>query len=150
MLVGIHIVVAFMIISQPLLYKAHEAVSPNTLHSNSLRAKLVHLSLTVFFVASPFVVANLIPFFDQFQGIIAAFAASPIVFFFPAYFYMKSAQKAGDWLKVHVLEKAWIWIMMCVLFPFCFLVGLAAAFYGIINNYMGGQPFTCVSLAEGK
>ena len=76
LLVGIHIVVAFMIISQPLLYKAHEAVSPNTLHSNSLRAKLVHLSLTVFFVASPFVVANLIPFFDQFQGIIAAFAAS--------------------------------------------------------------------------
>ena len=68
---------------QPLTYKAHEAVSSSTLHATGLKPQLIHLAITSAFLLMGFVIANLIPFFADMQGIISAFAASPIVFFFP-------------------------------------------------------------------
>merc|ERR1719188_1411585 len=116
-LVGIHVIVAYMITNQPLTYKAHEAVSSSTLHATGLKPQLIHLAITSAFLLMGFVIANLIPFFADMQGIISAFAASPIVFFFPAYFYMRASMNAGEWAKMLLLEKFWLGVMIFVLFP---------------------------------
>ena len=79
------------------------------------------------------------------QGIIAALAASAIVFFYPSYFYMSSAKRAGDWAGVPIYEKIYIYFVLVFVFPFCFGVGLAAAIDGIVTIWSGaGQPFACI------
>ena len=86
---------------------------------------------------------SLFPFLC-FQGVIAAFAASPIVFFYPAYFYYKSSKNAGDWAKVPIYEKGWLGIMIFVITPICFFVGLVSSVKGIADNWSGaGKPFAC-------
>ena len=79
------------------------------------------------------------------QGIIAALAASAIVFFYPSYFYMSSAKRAGDWAGVPIYEKIYIYFVLVFVFPFCFGVGLAAAIDGIVTSWSGaGQPLACI------
>ena len=83
------------------------------------------------------------------QGVIAAFAASPIVFFFPAYFYGRSTWVNGDWGKVSVLTKGWLGLMVCVVFPFCFIVGLVSAIQSIAQSWTGaGSPFACIVASQ--
>ncbi|QDZ20804.1 amino acid transporter [Chloropicon primus] len=149
-LVGIHIIVAYMVTSQPLSYKAHEYLSRATLHASSIKASLIHFGITSVFLGVGFVVANLIPFFADMQGVIAAFAASPIVFFYPAYFYYKASTAAGDWGAVPKYEKAWLGAMMFVLFPFCFFVGLASSISGIATGWSGESkvPFACIQASQ--
>jgi len=149
LLVAIHIIVAYMITNQPLTYKFHEFVSKSTLHATGLKPSLVHLGITSMFLFVGFVIANLIPFFADMQGIISGFAASPIVFFFPAYFYMKSAMNAGDWKDVPFYEKGWLFFMMCFVAPFCFFVGLASSISGIVESWSGaGSPFACIVASQ--
>jgi len=148
-LVGIHVIVAYMITNQPLTYKAHEAVSSSTLHATGLKPQLIHLAITSAFLLMGFVIANLIPFFADMQGIISAFAASPIVFFFPAYFYMRASMNAGDWKDVPIYEKAYLFLMMGFITPFCFFVGLVSAFDGIIAGWStAGLPFACIKASQ--
>ena len=84
------------------------------------------------------------------QGIIAALAASAIVFFYPSYFYMSSAKRAGDWAGVPIYEKAWLATMIVVLFPFCFGVGLVSSISGIATNWSGSdqKPFQCIVASQ--
>jgi len=150
LLVGIHIIVAYMVTNQPLSYKAHEFFSRATLHASSVKASLIHFGITVVFLATGFVVANLIPFFASMQGVIAAFAASPIVFFYPAYFYFKASKRAGHWGGVPVLEKMWLGTMVFVIFPFCFFVGLASSISDIASGWSGESkvPFACIQASQ--
>ena len=66
-----------------------------------------------------------------------------------AYFYAKAAMKAGEWAKMLLLEKFWLGVMIFVLFPFCFVVGLIAAFASIAESWSGvGFPFQCVVASQ--
>ncbi len=127
----------------------HEAISKETLHAGGFKPQLIHFAITLTLLVGAYLVSNLIPFFADMQGIIAAFAAAPIVFFFPAYFYAKAAMKAADWAKMLLLEKAWLGVMVFVLFPFTFIVGLVAAFASIAEGWSGvGFPFQCVVASQ--
>ena len=145
MLIAFHIVVAYTVVGQPLAYKFHEYVSPRTLHAKGLKPALVHLGVTSTLLTAGYVLANLVPFFDDMQGLIAAFAASFVCFFFPAYSYVQVTRRVGDWGAVPWYEKGYLLFIIFFVFPFCFLVGLASSVSGIISGWSGaGQPFACI------
>ena len=149
LLVGLHIIVAYVITNQPLAYKAHEGVSKATLHGTGAKPALVHFGITLTFLVTGFILANLIPFFADMQGVISAFAASPIVFFYPAYFYVVACMRAGDWKAVPLWEKGWLGFMIVVVFPFCFFVGLVSSISGIASSWTGaGSPFSCIVASQ--
>ena len=101
------------------------------------------------FLITGFILANLIPFFADMQGVISAFAASPIVFFYPAYFYVVACMRAGDWKAVPFWEKGWLGFMIFFVFPFCFFVGLVSSISGIASSWTGaGTPFGCIVASQ--
>ena len=149
LLVGLHIIVAYVITNQPLAYKAHEGISKATLHGTGVKPALVHFGITLTFLITGFILANLIPFFADMQGVISAFAASPIVFFYPAYFYVVACMRAGDWKAVPFWEKGWLGFMIFFVFPFCFFVGLVSSISGIASSWTGaGTPFGCIVASQ--
>jgi len=150
LLVGVHIIVAYMITNQPLAYKTHEFLSKATIHASGTKPALIHLAITSVFLAIGYIVSNVIPFFADMQGVISAFAAAPIIFFFPAYFYIQACRKNGDWAGVPIYEKAWLATMIVVLFPFCFGVGLVSSISGIATNWSGSdqKPFQCIVASQ--
>ena len=60
-LVGVHIIVAYMITNQPLAYKTHEFLSKATIHASGTKPALIHLAITSVFLAIGYIVSNVIP-----------------------------------------------------------------------------------------
>ena len=86
--------------------------------------------------------ANVIPFFGSMMGLISSFCASPIIFFFPAWFLWRSAAKAGD--KLLVADKCFLAFSLLVLFPLTLGLGLTTAIQGLIAALENvGGVFQC-------
>ena len=140
-----HILVAYLVTGVPLYTRIREFFSPKTLYAKGLKPALIHLAVTFGVISTGFVIANLIPYFQDMQNIISCFCGAPIIFFFPSYFYWKAAQRAGDWPKVPFYEKAWIYFSIFVMTPWCCGFGTYSAFTDVVNDYLGGAitPFAC-------
>ena len=83
LLLGFHILIAYVLCGQPLHIVLHEWVSPATAHDTTGVGQLKHTAITFTVLVLAFLVSNLIPFFEDLQGIIGSFCAAPIIFFFP-------------------------------------------------------------------
>jgi amino acid permease len=98
--------------------------------------------LTIGFLATAWLVANLIPFFGAFQDILGSLLAAPVLFFFPPFFYLRALAAHGD--SVSRTELIACRFMMFVVCPSLVVFGFTSSLKGLIEKWETyGLPFTC-------
>ena len=150
LLVAFHVIVAYVITSNvackvfySVLFKStplsHASTKPWS-ESWTIRARW--LLLTSFLSIFAFIIANLIPAFGAFQGLLGAFCAAPIVFGFPALFlYLGHRHHDRPMPKRDVA----ICSLFCfVLMPSMMALGTFGAVYDMMDALKtAGMPFAC-------
>ena len=93
-LVAFNVFTSYLLTNVPLALALHERIAPETSRDfTSLRSRVHWLLLTSALLAFSFVVANAIPFFGAFQGMIGSALGAPIVFGWPPLFFLMACKK---------------------------------------------------------
>lgn len=149
-LVVFHIIVAYVIAIQPFHCWVHSIVFPKTFNSSSVKGQVHWFFITVVYIIFAFVIANLIPFFSDLQGLIGSALGAPIVFGFPSLYYLLASKKeaGGSWKEtfssIGVLNSSISLIFLCVLTPMFLILGTWGGIVSIIDDYAdSGRPFQC-------
>eukprot|EP00873_Tetraselmis_striata_P042093 jgi/Tetstr1/462357/TSEL_007363.t1 len=147
MLATFHVLVAFLLVSQPLVDKLFRAIMQSKCVANrkaastaagdgpsdALVAHAAWFGLTTSALALALLIANSIPFFNDFQNLLGAFMGSFIVFGGPPLFYLRAYKLAGIhnlWLDA-LLSCTFLFL----LWPFCTIVGTYMAVHGIVVEW---------------
>ena len=150
LLVAFHVVVAYVITSSlvckvfySVLFKStplsHASTKP---WSESWTIRTRWLLLTSCLSIFAFIIANLIPAFGAFQGLLGAFCAAPIVFGFPALFLYLGHRHHDRPLKKS--DMAICSLFFFVLMPSMMTLGTIGAVYEMMDALrMAGMPFAC-------
>jgi len=139
-----HIIVSYLLTAQPLTFKIHEALSPYSKfdYAQGGTGQMVWLGLTACLLVFAFMVANAIPFFSDFQNIIGSGLGAPIVFGWPAYFYLKACALNG--VEPEPAYKKACYVFLFVLLPSCTIFGLISALSSLASDWQTfGKPFEC-------
>eukprot|EP00005_Dracoamoeba_jomungandri_P010131 CAMPEP_0174267232 /NCGR_PEP_ID=MMETSP0439-20130205/32927_1 /TAXON_ID=0 /ORGANISM="Stereomyxa ramosa, Strain Chinc5" /LENGTH=412 /DNA_ID=CAMNT_0015354619 /DNA_START=233 /DNA_END=1471 /DNA_ORIENTATION=+ len=156
-LLTFHVIVAYLLTGQPLCDKIHRWLYPlatgtkfpdpyydkiEFFSMTNLKGRLLWLFITVFFLLFAYLVANVVPFFADFQNIIGAGMGAPVMFGWPALFYLVAMRKHGQ--KIAILDLLVCCFFLAILTPFAMGVGLTSAFKSLVNDWAEfGLPFTC-------
>jgi len=147
----IHITIAYVVVAQPVHAWIHSKVAPKTLYKNTTKGKIHWFLICLGFVSFAWLIANLVPFFDEVQSLIGSLFGAPIMFGWPALFYTLSCRRKtedGTW-KSTLKVMGWKHSTMCALFLFAFLplfliLGTAGSLMSIIDSIQNaGAPFSC-------
>mmetsp|Transcript_378 Transcript_378/g.947 ORF Transcript_378/g.947 Transcript_378/m.947 type:complete len:517 (-) Transcript_378:359-1909(-) len=110
-------------------------------HNNTANAKH-HFVISTVILLSAYLVANLIPFFEELVGILGAAFGSPILLFYPPLFYIRGMQKKG--YPIPTFHRVLCSVCIYILFPFTFFIGIIAAFKSLGERWADeGRPFDC-------
>lgn len=142
LLLTYHIVIAYLLTAQPLAEQVHRRLWPRTVSETTWLGKrhwaTIHLTLLCF----AYIVANIIPFFADFQNIIGSALGAPIAFGWPAAFYLLGMRRANR--PVPFVDKICCTGFLCILLPFCTIAGITAAVQALVNDWQTiGKPFDC-------
>ena len=138
-----HIIVSYLLVSQVLCSKLHEKIYPHSYHRNNYKTKKHWFIITISVLIFSYFIANLVPFFSDFQGFIGAALGAPIMFAWPSYFYIKSSKLHG--FQLNLKEKIITYLFLYILFPTCTIFGIIIASKNIINDWNTyGKPFDCI------
>eukprot|EP00050_Salpingoeca_kvevrii_P009809 m.4913 g.4913 ORF g.4913 m.4913 type:complete len:443 (-) comp2466_c0_seq1:63-1391(-) len=137
-----HIIVSYLLTNQVLAFKLHGFFRPQTVGQRTAAGRLHWTIINVIILSLAWLVANLIPFFADFQNIIGAALGAPIVFGWPAAFFVAAHRQNGQSMKLRdIIGCA---LFLCVFLPICTGVGLTAAIKALISDWSKfGKPFTC-------
>jgi len=136
LLLAFHVLVAYLVHNQPLSQAIEAIIDPKIKAS-----RFVHFVVSSSILLSAYIVANLIPFFEQLVGIIGAAFGSPILLMYPPLFYLLGMKSAGEHIpKTHLIICG---LCLFVLFPFTFFVGVASAFESLAEKWSRHRPFDC-------
>jgi vesicular inhibitory amino acid transporter len=87
-------------------------------------------------------VANAIPFFSDFQSLLGALTGAPIVFGWPALFYLRGCHLNGK--RVSLLDRLCCGVFLCVFLPMFTSLGTINAIHSIVTDWSNlGLPFAC-------
>ena len=127
-LVAFHIIVAYVIAIQPFHVWVHSTVFPETLYVSSNKGKIHWLTITVGYIIVAWVLANIIPFFEDLQGLIGALLGAPIVFGWPSLYYLLANRRenGASWLEtfrsIGLINTSISLLFLCIYTPmFCIL-----------------------------
>ena len=145
LLLAFHVSVAYLITAQPLHRTLVEALAPSSAakdsgggSSEATRWLLVTLGLLGF----GFVVSNAIPFFADFQNLLGSVTGAPIVFGFPALFYLQACRLHGK--RVSRADSVVCTVFLGVFLPMFTVLGTITALQDIANDWAdNGAPFEC-------
>eukprot|EP00040_Diaphanoeca_grandis_P004231 m.27660 g.27660 ORF g.27660 m.27660 type:complete len:451 (+) comp15786_c1_seq1:172-1524(+) len=142
-LVAFNLFSSYLLTQVPLGIAWHERIFPQTARDyTSARARLHWLLITVGLLCFSYVVANAIPFFAAFQDIIGSGLGAPIIFGWPAVFYIVSTRNAGKHLST--LDVALCCLFLGVLLPSCTGIGLFSAVTDLVQGWQNNSlPFSC-------
>ena len=141
-LLAFHVAVAYIITGQPLHRTLHLHLFPSTADGEGSAAALHWLCVTSSVLAFGFVVANAIPFFEDFQNLLGSLTGAPILFGWPAFFYLRSCRLCGR-------KVAWHDLALCALYlglflPVFTLLGTINSMLDIRSDWSTlGPPFGC-------
>jgi vesicular inhibitory amino acid transporter len=150
LLVAFHVIVAYVITSNvvckvfySVLFKStplsHASTKP---WSESWTIRTRWLLLTSCLSIFAFIIANLIPAFGAFQGLLGAFCAAPIVFGFPALFLYLGHRHHDCPLRNS--DMAICSLFFFVLMPSMMTLGTIGAVYEMMDALRtAGMPFAC-------
>jgi len=142
LLLSFHIIVSYLISAQPLTFRIHEFLFPLTVHKFDFKSKVHWFIITCMILMFSYVVANLIPFFSDFQNIIGSSLGAPVVFGWPAYFYLKGAKNNN--YNIPRNEKLMCYLFLFVFLPLCTILGFISAVKNLVHDWKTfGLPFSC-------
>jgi len=147
LLLAFHVAVAYLITGQPLHRTLVEALAPTSAATKgggddaggeATRWLFVTLGLLGF----GFVVSNAIPFFADFQNLLGSVTGAPIVFGFPALFYLRACRLHGK--RVSRADAVGCAVFLGVFLPMFTVLGTVTALRDIANDWAdNGAPFEC-------
>lgn len=148
-LVVLHITVSYVIACQPLHNWLHCTIFPQTYQEESTLGSIHWFLLTVGYLMIGFVIGNLIPFFADVQALIGSLFGAPIVFGWPAAFYLAlhrrnthSWSEAATCMGYGNLIICSIFLFVCT--PLFCLLGTTGAIQSIIQDSKEAvKPFQC-------
>jgi len=146
-LMFIHIVISYSLNQQVLCQAVHLWYDPE--HATSLKAdssgyrhsRWQWFSISTVVLSFAFIIANLIPFFDDLVSLIGSICSAPLIFLFPVVFYLRC--EALYRLKIGEKER---WLLY-----FIILIGALMMIFGTISSFRKifadmdeyGKPFEC-------
>eukprot|EP00051_Salpingoeca_urceolata_P028472 m.487057 g.487057 ORF g.487057 m.487057 type:complete len:467 (+) comp24762_c0_seq1:315-1715(+) len=138
-----HIIIAYAITHQPLADRTQNWFFKRDASAPKSTASRLHwAAIGVGYLIFSYGVANAIPFFADFQGIIGAALGAPIVFFFPAWFFLGAMKQAKK--KVHTAHRVVCIVYMVVITPLFIVLGLWSSIKSLREDWsLFGLPFSC-------
>ncbi len=151
---ALHILVAYVVTAQPLsafLYAKFFAATP--LHPPTRATRLRWLLVTSGYLIWAVLVSNAVPFFGDLQELIGGINGAPIIFGWPAFFYLGAAKQRGR--AVSHLDRVLCSLSLFFCLPVFTVLGTASAVVTIIDDVGHlGPPFQCggagVALTNGS
>ncbi len=141
LLLAYHTLVSYLINNQPLCRHLMAQWWPGTRPNHAL-AVLRWRYLSLGFLVTAWVVANLIPFFGAFQEILGSLLAAPVLFFFPPFFYVSAVRTHNDSLGCG--DRLACAFMMYVVCPVLMVLGFVSSVKELFENWETyGLPFSC-------
>jgi vesicular inhibitory amino acid transporter len=142
-LVAFNLYSSYLLTNVPLAIAWHERIWPSTARDyTSAKARFHWFIITSGLLLFSFAVANSIPFFGAFQGMIGSALGAPILFGWPALFFVLASK------RFHV-RIGWFDQVMCALFlgvllPSCFGIGFYSSFMSLLDGWKNNSPpFSC-------
>jgi hypothetical protein len=149
-LVVLHVSVGYVLSMQAVHSYTHSKVFPKIYRLESTEGRIHWLMITVSFVLFAFLIANIIPFFSDVNGLIGSLMGSPIVFGFPSLYYLP-AKKAKDttWTetfmnKLGPVKSGVSCFFLFILCPLFCIFGTIGGIMSLVNDIKdSGHPFHC-------
>mmetsp|Transcript_11219 Transcript_11219/g.18330 ORF Transcript_11219/g.18330 Transcript_11219/m.18330 type:complete len:411 (-) Transcript_11219:152-1384(-) len=140
LLLCFHVLVAYLVHNQPLCQELEKMLNQG--RGGGAASNLQHFLVSSALLFSAWLVANLVPFFSELVGILGAAFGSPILLFYPPFFFLKGMAAKG--YPVPIYHEIILKTCLYVLFPLTFLVGIVASFNELANRWAEeGSPFDC-------
>ncbi|EOD41632.1 hypothetical protein EMIHUDRAFT_420217 [Emiliania huxleyi CCMP1516] len=141
-LLAFHVIVAYAIVSVPLTNFFYGLCFPNTpIHDGGVPARLRWALISIGYLVFSYLIATLIPAFSAIQGLIGSLCGSPILFGFPAAFYILACRLNKK--KISTFDKVTCALFLCVLCPLFFLCGTIDSIMQIGDAVKdAGTPFS--------
>ena len=155
-----HVVVTYLVNNQPLAKKVYDALWPED-HSSidrdghakdsakdprdtdDAKVKYRWAAITSLFLLWSYLIANLIPWFSDFQNIMGSMLGAPVMFGFPVLFYVLDARQAAT-IQASPLTKAALAFVGGVVLPLTWIIGTIAAFVSLFADWSSaGGVFSC-------
>jgi len=140
---GFHILVAYVVTAQPLTAYIYSKAFPYTpKDAPTLAVRVRWLLVSSAYLTFAVLVANAIPFFSDLQELIGAMTGAPIIFGWPAFFYLSACRQRGRAVASVDLVLCGLSLFVCL--PVFTLLGTASAIQTIADDvgHLGG-PFQC-------
>ena len=141
-LLTFHVLVSYVFVSNIFTKNLHFLVPFSSTEdypqAGSVRAQLHWGLLSIVYLGVVYILANVVPFFSALQEVVGALTGSPIIFFFPPFFYLRASHlKSKPVLKI---DKILCILSIVLIFPFLFIFCTAASIKELINEFPGPHP----------
>ena len=137
-----HIVVTYLVNNQPLTKKVCDALWPRKGDEAAEVSARQWAGVTGAFLAWSYLIANLIPWFSDFQNVMGSMLGAPVMFGFPVAFYVLDP-KQSSW-KGSKATQAALLLVGGVVLPLTWVIGTVAAFVGLASDWSSsGGVFAC-------
>ena len=145
LLLAFHTAVSYLVTAQPLHRAYHRLLAPSTADAPSAAAAARWLALSAAQLAAGFVVATALPFFAPFQSLLGALTGAPILFGYPALFYLRGAARRG--VRVALGDRGACAVFLAVCLPLFTVLGTADAVREIASGWGEDPagPFACAA-----
>lgn len=128
-----HTGVAYLIVATPLHRALQRIVAPHTVDQPTAAGRACWLGLSLAQLALSVVLATAVPFFSQFQDLLGALTGAPMVFGFPAFFFLRARHLKG--VPVGWADALACGAFLCVLLPLFTLVGTYSSMEAIVRTW---------------
>lgn len=135
-----HTAVAYLIVAQPLHRNLHAIVFPKTLDQLTPLGRTHWLVISLCQLAFSILLCTAVPFFSQLQDLLGSLTGSPMIFGWPAFFFLRGRALHG--IPVGWADWAVCVTFLCVLLPLFTIFGTASSLSQIVQSWFEAEhPF---------
>jgi len=142
----IHVAISYCLNSQVFNRALHVRLLPHSVNRGDWVESMHWLCISLCTVALTWLVANVIPFFSDLQGIITSFCTGPTTYGLPALMYILACRKEGK--KIPLFEMIVMCFMMFIAVLFVAVGGVTNTMKLIGDWSTFGAPFACILGSE--
>jgi len=147
-LLAFHIGVAYLITAQPLHRFLHSVLFPRSVDSTTSSARVHWALISVGYLLVGFVLTNVVPFFADVQALIGSLTGAPIVYGWPAFFYVRACRLHFAPLTLRSVDGALCAWYLLVCTPVLTVLGTVGSLRDIAEDVRSSASvpaFTCAS-----
>ena len=140
LLLTLHTAVAYMVTAQPLHRSLHGWLFPETLETSSTssaRACMHWALLSSGQLLLSVLLATAVPFFADLQALLGSLTGAPMIFGFPALFFLRARHANG--LPIRWADLALCGLFLAVLTPLFLVIGTMSSVQSILRNWQAAQ-----------